>query len=108
MWQLSAALRSRRAGGGRLAAYLAADGLLTGVGGDYVGLVSGVAYGAHAIRGVNSGDAATDRRVRALILGLSVTAASLFGVVEILFCHRLQVCVARRIRMKRLRLGERE
>ncbi|KAH8068781.1 hypothetical protein JL721_6348 [Aureococcus anophagefferens] len=58
--------------------------------GDYVGLVSGVAYGAHAIRGCDTGDARTDRRVRRLITCLSVASASLFGLVEILFCHRLQ------------------
>jgi hypothetical protein len=51
--------------------------------------VSGVTYGAHAIRGCQTGDAKTDRSVRRLILGLSVAAATLFGAVEILFCHRL-------------------
>jgi len=51
--------------------------------------VSGVTYGAHAIRGCRTGDAKTDRSVRRLILGLSVAAATLFGAVEILFCHRL-------------------
>ena len=55
-----------------------------------MGLVSGVAYGAHAIRGCDTGDARTDRRVRRLITCLSVASASLFGLVEILFCHRLQ------------------
>ena len=54
-----------------------------------MGLVSGVTYGAHAIRGCQTGDAKTDRSVRRLILGLSIAAASLFGAVEILFCHRL-------------------
>ena len=51
--------------------------------------MSGVTYGAHAIRGCQTGDAKTDRSVRRLILGLSVAAASLFGAVEIMFCHRL-------------------
>ena len=51
--------------------------------------MSGVTYGAHAIRGCRTGDAKTDRSVRRLILGLSIAAASLFGAVEILFCHRL-------------------
>ena len=51
--------------------------------------MSGVTYGAHAIRGCQTGDAKTDRSVRRLILGLSIAAASLFGAVEILFCHRL-------------------
>ena len=51
--------------------------------------MSGVTYGAHAIRGCQTGGAKTDRSVRRLILGLSIAAASLFGAVEILFCHRL-------------------
>ena len=63
---------------------------MTAVGGDYVGLVSGVAYGANAIAGCDTGDERTDRNVRRLILFLSVASASLFGLVEILFCHRLQ------------------
>ena len=88
-FQLARALNSTRAGARRLGAYLVGDGLLTAWGGDYVGLVSGVTYGAHAIRGCQTGDAKTDRSVRRLILGLSVAAASLFGAVEILFCHRL-------------------
>ena len=90
MWQLAAALNSRRAGASRFGAYVVGDGVLTAWGGDYVGLVSGVAYGAHAIRGCDTGDARTDRRVRRLITFLSVASASLFGLVEILFCHRLQ------------------
>ena len=88
-FQLARALNSTRAGARRLGAYLVGDGLLTAWGGDYVGLVSGVTYGAHAIRGCRTGDAKTDRSVRRLILGLSIAAASLFGAVEILFCHRL-------------------
>jgi hypothetical protein len=88
-FQLARALNSTRAGARRLGAYLVGDGLLTAWGGDYVGLVSGVTYGAHAIRGCRTGDAKTDRSVRRLILGLSVAAATLFGAVEILFCHRL-------------------
>ena len=88
-FQLARALNSTRAGARRLGAYLVGDGLLTAWGGDYVGLVSGVTYGAHAIRGCQTGDAKTDRSVRRLILGLSIAAASLFGAVEILFCHRL-------------------
>jgi hypothetical protein len=88
-FQLARALNSTRAGARRLGAYLVGDGLLTAWGGDYIGLVSGVTYGAHAIRGCQTGDAKTDRSVRRLILGLSVAAASLFGAVEILFCHRL-------------------
>lgn len=90
MWQLAAALNSRRAGASRFGAYVVGDGVLTAWGGDYIGLVSGVAYGAHAIRGCDTGDARTDRRVRRLITFLSVASASLFGLVEILFCHRLQ------------------
>ena len=88
-FQLARALNSTRAGARRFGAYLVGDGLLTAWGGDYVGLVSGVTYGAHAIRGCRTGDAKTDRSVRRLILGLSVAAATLFGAVEILFCHRL-------------------
>ena len=88
-FQLARALNSTRAGVRRMGAYLVGDGLLTAWGGDYVGLVSGVTYGAHAIRGCQTGDAKTDRSVRRLILGLSIAAASLFGAVEILFCHRL-------------------
>jgi len=88
-FQLARALNSTRAGARRLGAYLVGDGLITAWGGDYVGLVSGVTYGAHAIRGCRTGDAKTDRSVRRLILGLSVAAATLFGAVEILFCHRL-------------------
>ena len=88
-FQLARALNSTRAGARRLGAYLVGDGLITAWGGDYVGLVSGVTYGAHAIRGCQTGDAKTDRSVRRLILGLSIAAASLFGAVEILFCHRL-------------------
>ena len=88
-FQLARARNSTRAGARRLGAYLVGDGLLTAWGGDYVGLVSGVTYGAHAIRGCQTGDAKTDRSVRRLILGLSLAAASLFGAVEILFCHRL-------------------
>lgn len=88
-FQLARALNSTRAGARRVGAYLVGDGLLTAWGGDYVGLVSGVTYGAHAIRGCQTGDAKTDRSVRRLILGLSIAAASLFGAVEILFCHRL-------------------
>ena len=88
-FQLARALNSTRAGARRLGAYLVGDGLLTAWGGDYIGLVSGVTYGAHAIRGCQTGDAKTDRSVRRLILGLSIAAASLFGAVEILFCHRL-------------------
>ena len=88
-FQLARALNSTRAGARRLGAYLVGDGLLTAWGGDYIGLVSGVTYGAHAIRGCQTGDAKTDRSVRRLILGLSVAAATLFGAVEILFCHRL-------------------
>ena len=88
-FQLARALNSTRAGARRLCAYLVGDGLLTAWGGDYIGLVSGVTYGAHAIRGCQTGDAKTDRSVRRLILGLSIAAASLFGAVEILFCHRL-------------------
>ena len=88
-FQLARALNSTRAGARRLGAYLVGDGLITAWGGDYVGLVSGVTYGAHAIRGCQTGDAKTDRSVRRLILGLSVAAATLFGAVEILFCHRL-------------------
>ena len=90
LWQLSVALDSRRSGAGRLGAYLAGDAALTAWGGDYVGLVSGVAYGAHAVRGCETGDRATDAAVRRLILALSVASATLFGLVEILFCHRLQ------------------
>ena len=46
-------------------------------------------YGAHAIRGCATGDAATDAAVRRLIAVLSVCSATLFGLVEIVFCHRL-------------------
>ena len=95
MWQLARSLASRRAGAGRLAAYLIGDGFATAWGGDYVGLCSGVAFGAHAIRGCDTGDAATDRAVRRVILALSVCAAGLFGLVEILFCHRLTALGAR-------------
>lgn len=89
MWQLAKALNSKRASGRRLLAYIGGDALLTSWGGDYVGLVSGVAYGAHAIAGCDTGDESTDRSVRRLIRFLSVASASLFGLVEICFCHRL-------------------
>ena len=62
---------------------------MTAWGGDYVGPVSGVTCGAHAIRRLPDGRRENGPVRAAVDSGLSIAAASLFGAVEILFCHRL-------------------
>jgi len=94
MWRLAVSVRSCRASGKFLAAWLALDFVVGRTLGDYFGLVSGVMFGAISVTGADTGSARMDRVVQLSIIVLSISAAGIFFAVEILFCERLRGQIA--------------